>query len=45
MTPPGRHGFDFWTQAFKDSLPWLSWKLKLTPQPQSIPAQCVSGKS
>jgi S-formylglutathione hydrolase FrmB len=45
MTPPGRHSFDFWTQAFKDSLPWLSWKLKLTPQPQSIPAQCVFGKS
>jgi S-formylglutathione hydrolase FrmB len=44
-TPPGTHNFDFWTQAFKDSLPWLSWKLKLTPQPQSIPAQCVSGKN
>jgi S-formylglutathione hydrolase FrmB len=44
-TPPGRHSFDFWTQAFSDSLPWLSWKLKLTPEPVSIPAQCVSGKS
>jgi S-formylglutathione hydrolase FrmB len=44
-TPPGAHNFDFWTQAFKDSLPWLSWKLKLTPQPSSIPAQCTSGKS
>jgi S-formylglutathione hydrolase FrmB len=44
-TPPGAHSDDFWRQAFHDSLPWLSWKLKLTPQPQSIPAQCVSGKS
>jgi S-formylglutathione hydrolase FrmB len=44
-TPSGGHSFDFWTQAFKDSLPWLSWKLKLTPKPQSIPAQCVAGKS
>ena len=44
-TPPGTHSFDFWTQAFRDSLPWLSWKLKLTPQPQSIPAQCTTAKS
>jgi S-formylglutathione hydrolase FrmB len=44
-TPPGAHSDDFWRQAFHDSLPWLSWKLKLTPQPQSIPAQCVAGKS
>jgi poly(3-hydroxybutyrate) depolymerase len=44
-TPWGGHNFDFWTQSFKDSLPWLSWKLKLTPKPPSIPAQCASGKS
>jgi S-formylglutathione hydrolase FrmB len=44
-TPPGGHDFRLWGQAFSDSLPWLSWKLKLTPQPQSIPAQCVTGKS
>jgi poly(3-hydroxybutyrate) depolymerase len=44
-TPPGAHSDEFWSQAFRDSLPWLSWKLKLTPQPQSIPAQCVAGKS
>jgi S-formylglutathione hydrolase FrmB len=44
-TPPGGHDFTFWKQAFSDSLPWLSWKLKLTPQPQSVPAQCASGKS
>jgi S-formylglutathione hydrolase FrmB len=44
-TPPGAHSFVFWQQAFSDSLPWLSWKLNLTPQPHSIPAQCVAGKS
>jgi enterochelin esterase-like enzyme len=44
-TPPGAHSDEFWQRAFRDSLPWLSWKLNLTPQPQSIPAQCVSGKS
>ncbi len=44
-TPPGQHNFDFWKQAFSDSLPWLSWKLKLTPEPPSIPAHCVPGKS
>ena len=43
-TPPGRHSFDFWGQAFNDSLPWLSWKLKLTPEPTSVPAQCTAGK-
>ena len=44
-TPPGAHSFAFWTQAFRDSLPWMSWKLKLTPQPQSVPAQCTTAKS
>jgi len=44
-TPPGAHNFDFWTQAFRDSLPWLSWRLKLTPEPSSVPAHCVPGKS
>ena len=44
MTPPGLHNFDFWTQAFQNSLPWLSWKLKLTPEPQSIPAHCGPGR-
>jgi len=44
-TPPGAHNFDFWTQAFQNSLPWLSWKLKLTPEPASIPAQCTPGRS
>jgi S-formylglutathione hydrolase FrmB len=44
-TPPGAHNFDFFTQAFQNSLPWLSWKLKLTPEPSSIAAQCAPGKS
>ena len=44
-TPPGAHNFSFWTQAFSDSLPWLSWKLKLTPEPQSVPAHCAPGQS
>jgi Putative esterase len=44
-TPPGKHSFDFWTQAYQDSLPWMSWKLKLTPEPKSIPAQCTTAKS
>jgi len=44
-TPPGGHDFALWKQAFSDSLPWLSWKLKLTPQPQSVPAHCASGQS
>jgi len=44
-TPPGGHDFTLWQQAFSDSLPWLSWKLKLTPQPQSVPAQCTPGQS
>ncbi|MBV9095604.1 MAG: hypothetical protein JO132_17335 [Streptosporangiaceae bacterium] len=44
-SPPGAHDFAFFTQAFKDSLPWLSWKLKVTPQPQSVPATCAPGTS
>jgi S-formylglutathione hydrolase FrmB len=44
-TPPGAHNFDFFTLAFQNSLPWLSWKLKLTPQPSSIPAQCATATS
>jgi enterochelin esterase-like enzyme len=40
-TPPGEHSFTFWAQAFKDSLPWLSWRLGLTPPPKDVPAHCV----
>jgi S-formylglutathione hydrolase FrmB len=43
--PPGDHDFRLWSQAFSDSLPWMSWKLKLSPEPKSVPAQCVPGKS
>jgi enterochelin esterase-like enzyme len=32
-TEPGDHDFMFWEQAFRTSLPWLSWKLNLTPAP------------
>ena len=42
-TPPGGHDFGLWKQAFSDSLPWLSRRLKLTPQPPSVPAHCVPG--
>jgi hypothetical protein len=42
-TPSGSHDFNFWKLAFSDSLPWLSWRLKLTPEPQDVPAHCVSG--
>jgi S-formylglutathione hydrolase FrmB len=43
-TPPGGHDFALWQQAYADSLPWLSWKLKLTPQPAAVPAQCSPGQ-
>ena len=39
--PPGDHSFLFWSQAFADSLPWLSWRLGLTPPPKNVPAYCV----
>jgi predicted esterase len=41
--PPGAHDYAFVKQAFADSLPWLSWRLKLTPEPQHIPAHCTPG--
>ncbi len=40
-TPQGGHDFTFWAQAFQSSLPWLSWKLGLTPAPASVPATCT----
>jgi S-formylglutathione hydrolase FrmB len=40
-TPPGDHSFVFWAAAFQISLPWLSWKLGLTPPPKSSPATCT----
>jgi S-formylglutathione hydrolase FrmB len=44
-TPPGTHSFAFWKQAFADSLPWLSWRLHLTPEPTTLVAHCVSGSA
>jgi S-formylglutathione hydrolase FrmB len=40
---PGSHDFGVWDQAFTDSLPWLSWKLGLTPQPAPGGATCTPG--
>jgi enterochelin esterase-like enzyme len=40
-TPPGDHSFVFWAAAFQTSLPWLSWKLGLTPPPKDTPAHCT----
>ncbi len=40
-SPPGDHSFTFWAAAFRLSLPWLSWRLGLTPPPESVPARCV----
>ncbi len=39
-TPGGDHSFVFWAAAFKTSLPWLSWRLGLTPPPKDLPATC-----
>jgi S-formylglutathione hydrolase FrmB len=38
---PGGHDFSFWAGAFKNSLPWLSWRMGLTPAPHDTPADCV----
>ena len=43
--PPGAHDFGFWKDAFATSLPWISWRLKLTPEPTNIAARCVSGST
>jgi hypothetical protein len=40
-TPDGTHSFMFWQMSFQDSLPWLSWKLGLTPEPKSSVAHCT----
>jgi enterochelin esterase-like enzyme len=39
-TPPGDHSFAFWAAAFRLSLPWLSWRLGITPPPKHVPARC-----
>jgi enterochelin esterase-like enzyme len=40
LVRPGGHDFDFWQTAFAKSLPWLSARLGLTPEPASVPATC-----
>ena len=39
-TPPGGHDFTFWEAAFRASLPWMSWRLGLTPPPGHVDAVC-----
>jgi hypothetical protein len=34
-----------WQQAYSDSLPWLSWKLKLTPQPSPFLPSAPPGRA
>jgi S-formylglutathione hydrolase FrmB len=38
---PGGHDFTFWTAALQNALPWLSWRLGLTPVPPAVPATCT----
>jgi enterochelin esterase-like enzyme len=41
---PGAHSFQYWQVAFQDSLPWLSWKVGLTPEPKDLAgATCTAG--
>jgi S-formylglutathione hydrolase FrmB len=39
--PGGGHDFTVWSKAFADSLPWLSYRLELTPAPPTEPATCT----
>lgn len=41
VIPNGNHDFETWTQTFRDSLPWLAARLRLTAAPASTaPATC-----
>lgn len=40
-TRPGGHDFAFWADAFRDSLPWLSARLGLTPVPPEAADVCA----
>jgi S-formylglutathione hydrolase FrmB len=42
LVRPGGHDFDLWSQALRDSFPWLAWRLGLTSQPTHEPAKCQS---
>jgi S-formylglutathione hydrolase FrmB len=37
---PGAHNFEFWSQAFRESLPWLSDRLGLRPTAGPSPVPC-----
>jgi S-formylglutathione hydrolase FrmB len=43
LVRPGGHDFGLWRQAFADSLPWLAWRMQLTPEPAHVPADCEPG--
>ncbi len=42
LVRPGGHDFDLWSQALRDSFPWLAWRLRLAPPPPHEPATCAS---
>jgi S-formylglutathione hydrolase FrmB len=39
---PGQHDYTFAAQAFKDSYPWLSYRLKSGPEPPNLASICSS---
>ncbi|AYG03759.1 alpha/beta hydrolase [Gryllotalpicola protaetiae] len=42
VIPNAGHSFGTWTEAFRDSLPWLAGRLRLTAEPSSTaPAMCA----
>ncbi len=41
--PGGLHDFDVWARSFRQSLPWMSYRLGLTPKPADEPASCGLG--
>lgn len=36
VIPGGQHDFDTWAHSFADALPWLSYRLGLTPVPSEL---------
>jgi S-formylglutathione hydrolase FrmB len=44
LVRPGGHNFDFWHTAFEHSLPWMSARLGLVPEPvDTFGATCSAG--
>jgi S-formylglutathione hydrolase FrmB len=39
---PGQHDYTVFAQAFKDSYPWLSYRLKSGPEPPNLASICSS---